>query len=86
MSEGKTINIGGKVIDLSTLRPITVGDVKRMKTDKGISVKDLQEQDMAVQTEFILAMLQRDYPDLTMENLDELPISNLAELSEALFR
>ena len=74
MIEGKTINIGGRDF---TVPPLCLRDVKRflpMMTE--LYGKSPMEQ-MTLTSEVILAALQRNYPDLTMDELDDLldPIS-----------
>lgn len=70
---------GEREIDLSKMKPFTLGDKKRLKKEFEITFGDVDLTDPEQETKLTYYLLRQCCPDLRLEEVDEVP-SALANL------
>lgn len=67
-----TVRIGDRVIDLSDLKPLTLGDKKALKRDTGLTMGAIKDDDPEQEGLLAWFFLRMACPDLRKEEIDNL--------------
>jgi len=70
--ESPIVRLGERLIDLSDLKPLTLGDKKRLKADTGLSMAKLANDDPDDEATLVWFFLRLACPDLKKEEVDQL--------------
>jgi hypothetical protein len=78
------IRLGEKEYDLQQSLPITLGDIKRLKTDFGMGLRELSDFDVEKITNVLLVLLQKQDAQVVMEQVNAIPFRRLMEITNFL--
>ena len=75
------IVLGENTYDLTQALPLTLGDLRRLKKEQGVEIKDLAAMDVGVVVKLMLHIFHKLDPAVTEEQVDNLPITVLADVA-----
>lgn len=78
------IHLGEKEYDLAQALPLTLGDLRRLKKEQGVELKDLASMDVEVVVKVMLLITHKLDPIVTEAQIDALPITVLRDVAEFL--
>jgi len=76
--KAKVFNINGK--DARITKPLTIGDMKKLKRDKDIDVSSMANMDVLTMAGLVQYILQKANPEITEEDVDSIPTQVLGEI------
>lgn len=79
------ITINGKEFDLQKAVPLKVRDFKKLEA-RGVNVQKLELRDLTATSEMVLVLLQKCDPSATMEDVDELDLVLMEQISTFIAR
>ena len=80
------ITLGEKEYDLEKSLPVTLGDIRRLKSEYGVQLADLSSMDLDVVAKVLLMLCRKVDKDITEAMVDELPIEKVGEVASFLSR
>lgn len=78
------IHLGEKEYDLAQALPLTLGDLRRLKKEQGVELKDLANMDVEVVVKVMLHIAHKLDTAVTEAQIDELPVTALRDVAEFL--
>ena len=78
-----TIAINGKDVQV---KPLTFGDRRKIKDELGVDLFNIKQDDTATESLFKVMTFGLKKAGLTDEQIDELPLSTMKMIQEALFK
>jgi len=80
------ITLGEKEYDLEKSLPVTLGDIRRLKSEYGVQLADLSSMDLDVVAKVLLMLCRKVDKDITEAMVDDLPIEKVGEVASFLSR
>ena len=80
------ITLGEKEYDLEKSLPITLGDIRRLKSVHGIRLEDLASMDADIVAKVLLMLCQKVDPAITEEMVDGVPLERIGDVANFLSR
>ena len=78
------IRLGEKEYDLSLALPVTLGDVRYLQREHGIKLQNLADINAETLGKIIFMLCRKVLPTVTEEEVDKLPLAELASVSDFL--
>lgn len=91
MDNSKIVEINGKKVDLSNAIPIKVGDMRKLAS-LGVDLTEFKKAaeeeslpDMNQTANLLFHFAQKCNPEITLEDIDELEITDMADVINKIF-
>lgn len=78
------ISLGEKEYDLAAALPLTIGDLRKMKKEQNVDLKDLGSMEVDTVAKVLLHIFRKVDATVTMEQVDQLSVSNLQDIAKLL--
>ncbi len=75
------IQLADTTYDLSGALPLTLGDLRRLKKEQGVTLENLASMDVDVVAKVMLHVFRKVDAAVTEDQIDSLPVTRLSDIA-----